>query len=100
MLVKALSLDLGGFLKSLSTVATYSYTRSVYLCLTTTSSRAKRHHPAQWAGPQALCGRWEAIPEPSRRGSGPVICAKVILEIYNPATDKLVTRWDIDIVYG
>ena len=24
----------------------------------------------------------------------------MILEIYNPATDKLVTRWDIDIVYG
>ena len=47
-----------------------------YLCDRQHPQELERHHPAQWAGPRALADRWRAIPEPSRRGSGPVICAR------------------------
>lgn len=71
-----------------------------YLCDRQHPQELERHHPAQWAGPRALRGSLESNTRAIKTWLGTGDLRKVILEIYNPATDKLVTRWDIDIVYG
>ncbi|HFX0936764.1 IS481 family transposase [Pseudomonas aeruginosa] len=50
--------------------------------------------------PEHFADRWESNTRAIKTWLGTGDLRKVILEIYNPATDKLVTRWDIDIVYG
>jgi len=44
--------------------------------------------------------RWESNTRAIKTWLGTGDLRKVILEIYKPANDKLVTRWHIALVYG
>ena len=83
----------------MSTVATYSYTHSVTY-VTDNILRAKDIILLSGLDPEHFADRWESNTRAIKTWLGTGDLRKVILEIYNPATDKLVTRWDIDIVYG
>lgn len=83
----------------MSTVATYSYTHSVTYVTDNILKSLKDIILLSGLGPEHFADRWESNTRAIKTWLGTGDLRKVILEIYNPATDKLVTRWDIDIVY-
>lgn len=84
----------------MSTVATYSYTHSVTYVTDNILKSLKDIILLSGLDPEHFADRWESNTRAIKTWLGTGDLRKVILEIYNPATDKLVTRWDIDIVYG
>lgn len=60
----------------MSTVATYSYTHSVTYVTDNILKSLKDIILLSGLDPEHLRIAGRAIPEPSRRGSGPVICAR------------------------
>lgn len=60
----------------MSTVATYSYTHSVTYVTDNILKSLKDIILLSGLDPEHFADRWESNPEPSRRGSGPVICAR------------------------
>lgn len=50
--------------------------------------------------PSRLIGDWMTITLGIKTWLGTRDLKKVVLEIFNPSTDALILRWDIDIVYG
>jgi len=49
--------------------------------------------------PAALIGKWESYERALKVWLASKHLQKIVLEFYDPNTDKLVDRWDIDIVY-
>jgi hypothetical protein len=84
----------------MTSVAVYSYTHSVtYVADNILKSfkdiiRLSGLDPTQlvedWASTMLAMTTWLA--------SGHLTC--VVLEVYNPKTEALIRRWDIDVVYG
>jgi len=50
--------------------------------------------------PTNFVGEWESNLRATRTWLGSGDLQKVVLEIYDPASDELIKRWDIDIAYG
>lgn len=50
--------------------------------------------------PSKLVADWELNMRGLKTWLGTGDLERVILEVYNPRTDKLIVRWDIDIVYN
>jgi hypothetical protein len=50
--------------------------------------------------PTNFAGNWESNMRATRTWLETRDLVKVVLEIYDPASDRLITRWDIDIAYG
>ena len=50
--------------------------------------------------PTNFVGEWESNLRATRTWLGSGDLHKVVLEIYDPASDELIKRWDIDIAYG
>lgn len=50
--------------------------------------------------PRRLTRNWGVITRGIETWLGTGHLNKVVLEVFNPSTNKLVGRWDIDIVYG
>lgn len=84
----------------MSTVATYSYTHSVTYVTDNILKSLKDIIVLSGLDPEHFADRWESNTRAIKTWLGTGDLRKVVLEIYNPSTDKLVTRWDIDIVYG
>ena len=80
----------------MSTVATYSYTHSVTYVTDNILKSLKDIILLSGLDPEHFADRWESNTRAIKTWLGTGDLRKVILEIYNPATDKLVTRWDID----
>ncbi len=83
----------------MSAVAVYSYTQSVTYVADNILKSLKDIIRLSGLDPSKLVGEWGVL----LRGIGKWIESKhletVTLEIYDPATDKLVTRWDVSVVY-
>lgn len=50
--------------------------------------------------PEKLTSDWAVLERGIKCWLGTEDLLKVVLEVYNPTTDKLVGRWDIEIRYG
>jgi hypothetical protein len=50
--------------------------------------------------PGNLANSWDSVHRAMRTWLESKDLEKVVLEIYDPQTDELVTRWDVEIVYG
>lgn len=84
----------------MSAVAVYSYTQSVTYVADNILKSLKDVIRLSGLDPTKLVGDWTVL----LRGISKWIESKhletVSLEIYDPSTDKLVTRWDIAVVYA
>jgi hypothetical protein len=83
----------------MSNVAVYSYSHSVTYVSDNILKSFKDIIRQSGLDPSHLASQWEVL----LRGISAWIesehLEKVILEIYHPQSDLLLTRWDIDIVY-
>ncbi|MGU0811204.1 hypothetical protein ACSEQ5_24950 [Pseudomonas aeruginosa] len=84
----------------MSTVATYSYTHSVTYVTDNILKSLKDIIVLSGLNPEDFVNGWDSNSRAIKTWLGTGDLRKVVLEIYDPATDQLVTRWDIDIVYG
>lgn len=83
----------------MSSVAVYSYTHSVTYVADNILKSLKDIIRLSGLDPAKLVGDWESNMRALRAWLDSGHLLKVILEIYDPRTDALITRWDVDIVY-
>jgi hypothetical protein len=83
----------------MSAVAVYSYTQSVVYVADNVLKSLKDIIRLSGLDPTKLVGDWAVL----LRGISAWIESRhletVTLEIFNPQTDKLITRWDVAVVY-
>src|SRR6185295_5946738 len=84
----------------MTTVAVYSYTHPVTYVADNILKSLKDIIRLSGLDPAKLIDGWESnlLALSTWLNSGHL--NKVVLEICNPTTDKLITRWDIDIAYN
>ncbi|WP_044871359.1 HORMA domain containing protein [Pseudomonas sp. LFM046] len=84
----------------MSAVATYSYTHSVTYVADNILKSLKDIIRLSGLDPSNFVEGWSSnlLAVKTWLDSGDL--ERVVLEIYNPTTDTLITRWDIDIVYS
>ncbi|MCY1360417.1 Bacterial HORMA domain 2 [compost metagenome] len=84
----------------MTTVAVYSYTQSVTYVADNILKSLKNILSLSGLDPTKLVGDWDVL----HRGIKSWIESKhlelVILEIYHPRTDTLITRWDVSVSYS
>lgn len=84
----------------MSSVAVYSYTHSVTYVADNILKSLKDIVRLSGLDPTKLVNGWDDNMRALRTWLDTEDLQKVVLEIYDPKTDKLITRWDIDVVYG
>lgn len=83
----------------MSAVAVYSYAHSVAYVTDNMLKSLKDIVVLSGLDPQALVGDWNTLHSGIKRWIETKHLERVSLEIYHPVTDKLITRWDLDIAY-
>lgn len=83
----------------MSSVSVYSYTHSVTYVADNILKSLKDIIRLSGLDPTKLVNGWESNLSALSTWIASQHLKKVVLEIYNPATDALITRWDIDITY-
>ena len=84
----------------MSSVAVYSYTHSVTYVADNILKSLKDIVRLSGLDPTKLTDDWESIMRALRAWLDSGHLRTVVLEVFDPATDELVTRWDVDIVYS
>lgn len=84
----------------MTAVAVYSYTHSVAYVADNILKSLKDIVRTSGMDPSNLVNSWDSNMLALRTWIGTGDLKKVVLEIYNPRTDALILRWDIDIVYA
>ena len=83
----------------MTTVAAYSRTHSVTYVTDNILKSLKDILRLSGLDPTQLAEDWDSTHRAIRTWLQSEHLERVVLEIYNPKTDALVTRWDIDVVY-
>ncbi len=83
-----------------TTVSVNTYTNSVTYVADNILRSFKDIIRLSGLNPAKFAGNWETNGRALRTWLGTQDLKTVVLEIYNPKTAELITRWDIDIVYG
>lgn len=83
----------------MTTVAVYSYTHSVTYVAGNILKSLKDVISLSGLSPAKLSGEWSTLLHGITKWIETQHLEFVTLEIYNPTTDKLITRWDISISY-
>lgn len=84
----------------MSAVATFSYTHSVTYVADNILKSLKDIIRLSGLNPVEFVEGWASNLLAVRTWLDSDDLERVVLEIYNPSSDKLITRWDIDIVYS
>jgi hypothetical protein len=84
----------------MSAVATYSYTHSVTYVADNILKSLKDIIRLSGLDPSNFVDGWSSNLLAVKTWLNTGDLERVVLEIYNPATDALITRWDIDVVYS
>lgn len=84
----------------MSTVVVNTYTHSVTYVADNILKSLKDIILLSGLDPANFIGEWESNLRATRTWLNSGDLQKVVLEIYDPATDELIRRWDIDIAYG
>ncbi|MCC4118581.1 HORMA domain containing protein [Aromatoleum toluclasticum] len=83
----------------MTTVSAYSYTHSVTYVADNVLKSLKDIIRLSGMDPTKLTNVWESTHNAIRTWLASEHLEKVVLEVYNPVTNALALRWDIDIVY-
>lgn len=83
----------------MTSVAVYSYTHSVTYVANNILKSLKDIIRLSGLDPAKLVTGWESNMRALRTWLDSGHLQRVVLEIYDPKTDDLITRWDVDIVY-
>ena len=84
----------------MTTVVVYTYTHSVTYVAQNILKSLKDILVLSGLGPDKLVGQWDVLQRGLATWLQTQDLEKVMLEIFDPKTDKLVLKWDLDIVYG
>ena len=84
----------------MTSVAVYSYTYSVTYVADNILKSFKDIIRLSGLDPTNLVQDWDSYMQALKTWLTSGHLEKVVLEVFDPATDKLVGRWDIDVVYG
>ena len=84
----------------MTTVAVNTYTHSVTYVADNILKSIKDIIRLSGLDPAKLADDWEVTLRGVRAWLDSQHLETVVLEIYNPNTDALITRWDIDVLYG
>jgi Bacterial HORMA domain 2 len=84
----------------MSTIAVYSHTHSVTYVADNILKSLKDIIRLSSLDPSKFVGAWESNMLAIKTWLNSGDLRKAILEIYDPATNALVVRWDLEIVYG
>jgi len=84
----------------MSSVATYSYTHSVTYVADNILKSLKDIIRLSGLDPSGFVDDWATNLLALKTWLDSEDLEKVILEIYNPSSNNLITRWDIDVVYS
>lgn len=84
----------------MTSVAVYSYTYSVTYVADNILKSLKDIIRLSGLDPSEFANDWQTYTNAMRTWLESGHLDKVVLEIYNPKTDALVIRWDIEIAYG
>lgn len=84
----------------MSSVATYSYTHSVTYVADNILKSLKDIVRLSGLDPANLTDDWDSIMRALRAWLGSGHLRTIVLEIFDPLTDALITRWDVSIVYS
>src|SRR5258708_39730554 len=84
----------------MSTVAVYSYTHSITYVSDNILKSLKDIINLIGLDPANLVNSWNSNMRALKTWLGSGHLRQVVLEIYHPKTDVLITRWDIDVVYS
>ena len=84
----------------MTTVAVYSYVHSVSYVTDNILKSLKDIIRLCGLSPEKLTDDWGSLHAAISTWLASEHLEQVILEVYNPKTDALVTRWDIDVVYA
>jgi len=84
----------------MSSVAVYSYTHSVTYVADNILKSLKDIIRLSGLNPANLVDNWSSTLEALQTWLESQHLERVVLEIFSPTTDKLIVRWDIDIVYS
>jgi hypothetical protein len=83
----------------MSVVAVYSYTQSVTYVADNILKSLKDVIRLSGLDPTKLAGDWDVLLRGISCWIGSTHLETVTLEIYNPKTDALITRWDVSVSY-
>jgi hypothetical protein len=84
----------------MSSVATYSYTHSVTYVADNILKSLKDIIRLSGLDPSGFVDDWATNLLAVKTWLDSEDLEKVILEIYNPSSNNLITRWDIDVIYS
>jgi Bacterial HORMA domain 2 len=84
----------------MSSVAVYSYTHSVTYVADNILKSLKDIIRASGLDPSAFVGSWQSNANALRAWLESGHLNRVVLEIYDPKTEGLILRWDVEISYG
>ncbi|QPQ88809.1 HORMA domain containing protein (plasmid) [Burkholderia gladioli] len=84
----------------MSTIATYSYAHSVTYVTDNLLKSLKDIIAKSGLDPAAFVEEWESNARPIKTWLESRHLEKLILDIYDPVTDRLIIRWEIDIAYN
>lgn len=84
----------------MTAVAVYSYTHSVTYVADNILKSLKDIIRLSGLDPSKLANSWDSNMRALRTWLESGHLQRVVLEIYHPETDALITRWDMDVVYS
>ena len=84
----------------MTAVAVYSYVHSVSYVTDNILKSLKDIIRLSGLSPEKLTDEWDSLHRAVSTWLTSGHLAQVILEVYNPRTNALITRWDIDVVYA
>lgn len=84
----------------MTAVAVYSYTHSVTYVADNILKSLKDIIRLSGLDPAKLVNSWDSNMRALRTWLDSGHLQRVVLEIYHPETDVLITRWDVDVVYS
>lgn len=84
----------------MSAVATYSYAHSVTYVADNILKSLKDIIRLSGLDPAAFVDDWASNLNAVKTWLDSGHLEKIVLEIYNPSTDALIIRWDVEVVYG
>jgi len=84
----------------MTTVAVNTYTHSIYYVADNILKSLKDVIRLSGLSPEKLVSSWQSNLRALKTWLESGHLDRVILEIFDPSTDKLVLRWDLDIQYG
>jgi hypothetical protein len=81
-------------------VSVYSYSHSTTYVTDNILKSLKDIILSSGLSPEGLVDEWASLHRAISTWIGSEHLEQVMLEVFNPTTDKLITRWDIEVVYS